>query len=50
MIAVWDGAPSRGIGGTANIVTFARQQRTPRVWIHPDGADLLTFEGDWNRV
>jgi hypothetical protein len=37
MIAVWDGAPSRGRGGTADIVTYARSRDVPILWIRPDG-------------
>jgi hypothetical protein len=29
MIAVWDGAPSRGLGGTADIVAYARLTGVP---------------------
>ncbi|BBC36702.1 uncharacterized protein SGFS_079960 [Streptomyces graminofaciens] len=29
MIAVWDGAPSRGLGGTADIVAYARRAGVP---------------------
>ena len=34
LIAVWDGLPSRGRGGTAEIVEYAQQQRRPvfRIW------------------
>jgi hypothetical protein len=36
MIAVWDGAPSRGTGGTAEVVAYARLLRKPLILIHPD--------------
>jgi len=29
MIAVWDGKPAGGLGGTADVVTFAHEQGTP---------------------
>jgi hypothetical protein len=35
MIALWDGAPSRGRGGTAEIVAFARRRHVPLVIINP---------------
>lgn len=35
VIALWDGAPSRGRGGTADIVAFVRRQRVPLVVINP---------------
>ena len=33
LIAVWDGRPARGRGGTASIVARARQQGLPMAWI-----------------
>lgn len=37
LVAVWDGAPSRGLGGTADVVKYANQlnKRVEVVW--PDG-------------
>ncbi|ANW20912.1 hypothetical protein [Streptomyces clavuligerus] len=29
LLAVWDGAPARGLGGTADIVRYAREQGVP---------------------
>lgn len=40
LIALWDGKPARGRGGTGEIVTYARMQNRPLVWIitgHPEG-------------
>ncbi len=37
LIAIWDGEPSRGRGGTAEIVEYARQQGVPMAWVHVDG-------------
>ena len=34
LIAVWDGLPAQGLGGTGNIVALARERGTPLVWIH----------------
>lgn len=34
IIAIWDGAPAQGIGGTENIVGLARERGIPLVWIH----------------
>jgi len=34
LIALWDGGPSHGLGGTADMVHFAREQGRPVVWIH----------------
>ena len=36
MIAVWDGEPSRGTGGTAEVVAHARNFGKPLVLVHPD--------------
>jgi hypothetical protein len=36
MIAVWNGKPSRGVGGTADIVANARNLNKPLVLIDPD--------------
>jgi hypothetical protein len=36
LIAVWDGRPSRGRGGTAEIVDAALAADRTVVWIHPD--------------
>lgn len=38
LVAVWDGKPARGIGGTADIVSYARQKGVPVVVVWPDGA------------
>ncbi len=50
LIAVWDGEPSRGRGGTAEIVRYARDHGVPRVWIHTKGDPLVTAEMDDDRV
>lgn len=34
IIAIWDGEPAQGIGGTENIVALARERNIPLVWIH----------------
>ena len=33
LIAVWDGAPARGMGGTADIVAEARRREMPIAWV-----------------
>jgi hypothetical protein len=35
LIAVWDGRPARGRGGTASIVARARERGLPMAWIKP---------------
>lgn len=36
LLAVWDGQPARGYGGTADVVAHARDRGVRRVW--PEGA------------
>ncbi len=38
LVAVWDGKPARGIGGTADIVGYARQKGVPVTVLWPEGA------------
>jgi len=38
LVAVWDGKPARGIGGTADVVSYARQKGVPVAVVWPDGA------------
>jgi energy-coupling factor transporter transmembrane protein EcfT len=40
LIAVWDGEPARGAGGTADIVTFARELKRPLIVIDPVKGDV----------
>lgn len=39
LIAVWDGLPARGIGGTGQIVELARGQNKPIAWVHVNRFD-----------
>ena len=38
LLAVWDGQPAGGLGGTADVVAFAREQGKPVSVIWPAGA------------
>ncbi|WP_405984943.1 hypothetical protein [Streptomyces sp. NBC_00872] len=38
LLAVWDGKPARGYGGTADVVAYARRVGVPVTIIWPDGA------------
>jgi hypothetical protein len=38
LVAVWDGLPARGVGGTAEVVACARQRGLPVEVVWPDGA------------
>ncbi len=37
LVAVWDGLPAQGRGGTADVVAYARRQGKPVEVIWPDG-------------
>lgn len=38
LVAVWDGEPARGYGGTADVVTYARRMGVPVDVVWPTGA------------
>jgi hypothetical protein len=38
VVAIWDGQPARGLGGTADVVAYARQRGVPVEVIWPAGA------------
>jgi hypothetical protein len=38
LVAVWDGQPARGFGGTADVVAYARQRGVPVEVVWPEGA------------
>jgi len=44
LVAVWDGKPAAGRGGTAEIVEYARRTRCPLVLVPSDGAGEIAFE------
>jgi hypothetical protein len=44
LIAVWDGKPSRGRGGTAEIVAFAREKRLPLIIVSSDYPGQIILE------
>jgi hypothetical protein len=39
LLAVWDGRPGRGFGGTADVVAYARSRGVPVTVLWPEGAD-----------
>lgn len=39
LLAVWDGQPGRGPGGTADVVAYARSRGVPVTVVWPEGAD-----------
>lgn len=44
LIAFWNGKPSRGRGGTQEIVQYARDNRCPLVWIDSDDCSQINYE------
>jgi hypothetical protein len=38
LVAVWDGHPARGLGGTADVVAYARERGVPVEVVWPRGA------------
>jgi hypothetical protein len=48
LVAVWDGAPSRGVGGTADAVAHARDLRVPLYWIRTGDAGYEIVEEPGN--
>lgn len=45
LLAVWDGSPSGGVGGTADVVAFARERAVPTTVIWPAGARRVQDRG-----
>lgn len=43
LIALWDGGPSQGLGGTADVVRFAKEMGRPLVWIRSDTGGVEEF-------
>ena len=46
LVAVWDGQPGRGRGGTAEVVTYALRSRVPLLVVPPDGGENGEDLGD----
>jgi hypothetical protein len=44
LIAIWDGKPSTGRGGTQEIVQYARDNHRPLVWIHAEKPSRIVME------
>ena len=43
LLALWDGKPSQGLGGTEEIFAYAKNQGRPVVWIHSVTGDVQHF-------
>jgi hypothetical protein len=44
LIAVWDGQPAKGRGGTQQIVDYARDRKVPLAWVHASSDPWVTPE------
>jgi hypothetical protein len=44
LIALWDGQPARGVGGTADVVAYARERRRPLVIVGADAPHAVSVE------
>jgi hypothetical protein len=44
LIALWDGQPARGVGGTAEVVRYAIEQYVPLIWIRTDGTCRMSVQ------
>lgn len=45
LVAVWDGQPARGRGGTAETVAIALRQGRPVVWVNPGNGSAQLLSG-----
>jgi hypothetical protein len=43
LIALWDGGPSQGLGGTGDMVRFAEEQGREVIWIHSATGEVRTL-------
>lgn len=44
LVAIWDGQPAKGRGGTGDVVAYARNVRKPLAWILSEPPFSLRFE------
>jgi len=44
VVAIWDGGPARGPGGTADVVAYARETGRPLHWIHSEDPSRVVAE------
>ncbi len=50
LIALWDGEPPRGRGGTATVVAYAREQGVPVAWVPTSGPATPVYWYDHERA
>ncbi|HEX5070789.1 MAG TPA: hypothetical protein VFV78_11300 [Vicinamibacterales bacterium] len=41
LVAVWDGKPTNGLGGTADVVAYARSMGRPLRWLNPRDGQIV---------
>lgn len=46
LVALWNGQPARGAGGTQEMVSFARKTHHPVAWIHSETGELQWLNKD----
>ena len=46
LVALWDGLPARGAGGTQEMVSYARKTGHPIAWIHSETGELQWINKD----
>jgi len=46
LVALWDGLPARGAGGTQEMVSYARKTGHPVAWIHSETGELQWINKD----
>jgi hypothetical protein len=44
LIAVWNGEPAQGLGGTADVVRYAQDRRKTVVHLNPDSKQITTLD------
>lgn len=45
LVAVWNGEPARGLGGTGDVVDHARRQHVPVAWVHSRDGTVTLIDG-----
>lgn len=45
LVAVWNGEPARGLGGTGDVVEHAKRQHVPVAWVHSRDGTVTLVDG-----
>jgi hypothetical protein len=46
LVAVWDGRPAAGLGGTADVVEYAARRKKKIIHLNPIARTVLSIQGD----